>query len=243
MFRVFGSKQTKKPELEWRVKQVQMTGSPEERDILLRELESQAVRIASKISKRAITKQDDEYAIALEAIDEAITKYDPDQKSAFMSFAYLVIHGRLVDYFRQQKKHTNQVSLHSTDPNEEESGHPGVVSRSFEVYEEEELARMRRMEIALLSQLLAQHGIAFSDLVNKSPKHRDTRSNLFQVAIKLVSKSSLLQGFYNRERLDKKVMDELGIQRRTLSRHRTYLIALTLILVEDLPLIRDYLDL
>lgn len=243
MFRVFGSKHIKKPNLEWRVKQVQMTGSLDQREDLLRELEPQILRIASKISKRLITKHDDEYAITFEAFNEAISKFDPQHQSAFMSFAYMVIHGRLVDYFRQQQKHTNQVSLTPSDTDEEESNHPGIISRSFETYEAEELARMRRLEIALFSQMLAKHNINFSELVKKSPKHRDTRDNLFQVAKNLIAHEPLLQLFYEKKRLDKQIMEKAGIHRRTLSRHRTYLIALTIVLMEDLPLIRDYLDL
>lgn len=243
MFRVFGRKKSKNPDLEWRVKQVQMTGSPEEREDLLRELEPQAFRIASKISKRLITKHDDEFAITLEALNEAINKYDPEHQSAFMSFAYLVIHGRLVDYFRQQKKHTNQVPLTSSDSYEEETHHPGVISRSQEQFNEDELAQMRRLEIAWFRQLLAQYDITFSDLAKKAPKHRDTRQNLFQVAKTLITNRQLLQRFYAKKRLDKKVLEELGLHRRTLSRHRTYLIALTIVLVEDLPYIREYLDL
>ena len=243
MFRVFGSKTQKNPDIEWRVKQVQMTGSPEERNDLLRDLEPQVLKIASKISKRLITKQDDEFAVAYEGLNEAITKYDPQHQSAFMSFAYLVIHGRLVDYFRRQKKHANQVSLSSSNANEEESHHPGVIARSCENFQEEELTKMRQLEISIFTQILGKHGITLNELVKKSPKHRDTRENLFQVAKILISNKSLLQDFYGRKRLKKQTINELGLHRRTLSRHRIYLTALTILFIEDLPLMREYLDL
>lgn len=243
MFRVFGSKKRKNPDVEWRVEQVQMTGSPEERNDLLQDLEPQVLKIASKISKRLITKHDDEYAVALEGLNEAITKYNPNQKSAFMSFAYLVIHGRLVDYFRQQKKHANQVSLSNSYSPEDESHHPGVIARSFENFREEELAQMRQLEISIFTQALEKHGITMNELIKKSPKHRDTRENLFQVAKTLISDKSLLRDFYARKRLKKEVVDQLGLHRRTLSRHRVYLTALTILYVEDLPLMREYLKL
>lgn len=243
MFRVFGSRKRNNPNVEWRVHHVQMTGSPEERNELLKDLEPQVLKIASKISKRLITKQDDEYAIALEGLDEAITKYDESQKSAFMSFAYLVIHGRLVDYFRQQKRHANQVSLYHSNSQEEESNHPGIIAHSYENFQRDELAQMRKLEITIFAQALKKYGITMDELIKKSPKHRDTRKNLFQIAKKLASNKQLLQDFLARKRLKKQLIDGLGLHRRTLSRHRIYLTALAILFVEDLPLIREYLDL
>lgn len=243
MFRVFGSKKRKNPNVEWRVHHVQMTGSPEERNDLLKDLEPQVLKIASKISKRLITKQDDEYAIALEGLNEAINKYDKSHQSAFMSFAYLVIHGRLVDYFRQQKRHANHVPLTTSNSQEEESTHPGIIAHSYENFRKDELTQMRKLEITIFAQTLKKYGITMNELVKKSPKHRDTRKNLFQIAKKLASNRKLLQDFLARKRLKKKHVDELGLHRRTLSRHRTYLTALTILFVEDLPLIREYLDL
>ena len=243
MFRVFGSKKKKNPNVEWRVHHVQMTGSPEERNELLKDLEPQVLKIASKISKRLITKQDDEYAIALEGLDEAITKYDQKHQSAFMSFAYLVIHGRLVDYFRQQKRHANQVSLNSSNQQEEETHHPGIIAHSYENFRKDELNQMRKLEITIFAQALEKHGITMDELIKKSPKHRDTRKNLFQIAKKLASNRKLLQDFLARKRLKKQLVDELGLHRRTLSRHRTYLTALAILFQEDLPLIREYLEL
>src|SRR5690606_28543297 len=175
MFRVFGSRKRKNPNVEWRVHHVQMTGSPEERNDLLKDLEPQVLKIASKISKRLITKHDDEYAIALEGLDEAITKFDIKHQSAFMSFAYLVIHGRLVDYFRQQKRHANQVSLSSnSDAQEEEANHPGIIAPSYENFRKDELNQMRKLEITIFVQALEKYGITMNELIKKSPKHRDT---------------------------------------------------------------------
>jgi RNA polymerase sigma factor len=243
MFRVFGSKKRKNPDVEWRVQQVQMTGSPEQRNDLLQDLEPQVLKIASKISRRLITKHDDEYIVALGGLDEAISKYDEHQQSSFMSFAYMVIHGRLVDYFRKQKKHMNQVPLTNSFADEEELDHPGVIAQATENFREAELAKMRQLEITIFSKTLAEHGITMHDLIAKSPKHRDTRENLLQIAQALVSHRSLLQDFYARKRLKKHIIEGLGLQRRTLSRHRIYLTALTILFMQDLPLMREYLDL
>lgn len=230
-------------DLEWRVLRAQGTDSPEQRNELLRELEPDVRRIASRVCKRVITRQDDEYMIAYRALDEAIKDYSPNYKASFLSFAYKVIQRRLVDYFRQEQKHQCHVPVDGPNTREGESIHPDIVALSFEKHRKEELAQMRRVEIEILTQTLLSHGITMNELARKSPKHRDTRENLFQVAKVIVSDEKLLQQFYRQKKPDKELAKRLGLHRRTLSRHRTYLIALTVLVVEELTLIREYVGL
>ena len=230
-------------DLETRVLQVQETHSPDKRDDLLRELEPHVRRIASRVCRRVITKQDDEYMIAYKALDEAISGYSSGFQATFMSFAYKVIHRRLVDYFRQEAKHQKTVPLLTSGPNEEEIQNQEVVAKAFESYRDEELSKMRRLEIEIFKKALAKQGITLDELVKKSPKHRDTRENLFHVAKKLVSEKQLLHKFLHQKKLDKEIASYLGMHRRTLNRHRKYLTALTIVMTEDLALVRSYLGL
>ncbi len=230
-------------DLERRVLKVQGTDSPEQRDELLRELEADVRRIASRVCKRVITRQDDEYIIAYKGMDEAITSYRPHHKASFLSFAYQVVHRRLVDYFRQEARYQKIVPFSGPEGREEESNHPEIVALSFERHKKEEMAQMRRSEIEIFKQALKRHGISLAELVKKSPKHRDTRENLFQIAKILVSDQQLLDQFYSQRRPSKQMAQKLGLHRRTLSRHRTYLIALTVLVVEDLTLMRSYVGL
>lgn len=230
-------------DLERRVLQVQGTDSPDQRNELLRELEPDVRRIASRICKRVITRQDDEYIVAYKGMDEAIKSYSPHHKASFLSFAYKVVQRRLVDYFRQEAKYQRVVPFSGPGAREEESHHPEIVALSFERHKKEEIAQMRRSEIEIFKQALERHGISLTELVKKSPKHRDTRENLFQIAKVLVSDEQLLHQFYRQSKPDKHMAKKLGLHRRTLSRHRTYLIALTVLVVEDLTLMRSYVGL
>lgn len=230
-------------DLERRVLQVQGTDSLQQRDELLRELEPHVRRIASRVCKRVITQQDDEYIIAYKAIDEAIKDYDPKHKASFLSFAYRVIQRRLVDYFRQEQKHQRVVPLHSSGNQVEEAYHPEVVARSFENHQKMELAQLRRLEIEVFTQALERHGITMQQLLKKAPKHRDTRENLFNIAKIIVSDEELLSQFHRQKKPDKELAKRLDMHRRTLSRHWIYLTALTILVVEDLSLLRDYIGL
>ncbi|MBA4494912.1 RNA polymerase sigma-I factor [Paenactinomyces guangxiensis] len=230
-------------DLEMRVLQVQGTDSPEQRDELLRELEPHVRRIASRVCKRVITQQDDEYSIAYKALNEAIEDFSPHHKASFLSFAYRVVQRRLVDYFRQEQKHQRVVPIVGPGSRGEEASHREIIELSFEKHKKEEETRMRRSEIESFTLALEKHGITLNDLVKKSPKHRDTRENLFKIAKILVSDENLLNQFYRQKKPDKHIAKKLGMHRRTLSRHRTYLIALTVLAVEDLTLMRGYVGL
>lgn len=230
-------------DLERRVLLAQETHSPDKRNDLLKELEPDVRRIASNVCRREITKQDDEYMIAYKALDEAISGYCSGFQATFMSFAYKVIHRRLIDYFRHEHKHRKIVPLINAETNEQERLNAEVAAKAFEIHRNEELKYMRQMEIGLLRKSLARHGITFEELVKKSPKHRDTRENLYRVAEKIVSDQDLLQRFLKQKKLDKKIASTLGMHRRTLSRHRKYLTALVIVLTEDLTLIRSHLGL
>ena len=56
-----------------------------------------------------------------------------------------------------------------------------------------------------------------NELIKKSPKHRDTRKNLFQIAKKLASNKKIITGFSSSKETKKETIDELGL-------HRTYIV-------------------
>jgi RNA polymerase sigma factor len=120
---------------------------------------------------------------------------------------------------------------------------PEIVEMSFESHRKQEETNMCRHEIRIFVERLAQFGISLEELVKKKPKHRDTRENLLNAARFLVSDRTLLSKFYAQKKPDKEVAQALGMHRRTLSRHRSYLIALTIVVVEDLTVIRGYIGL
>ncbi|WP_170105431.1 RNA polymerase sigma-I factor [Desmospora activa] len=230
-------------ELEERVLTAQADESSGQREALLGEYQSYIIRIASRICKRSITLQDDEYTIALAGFNEAITQYRRSEPSSFLTFAYMVIQRRLTDYYRREQKHQNQVPLIPPDARENESVHKEVVAESFEQFRERELAEIRRSEIEQFTQALARFGIKLTDLVKASPKHRDTRENMLSIALEIAANQQWMEEFLHQKKIKKSFAEQIGCHRRTLKRHRIYLTALVLVLVEDLPLMRDYLGL
>lgn len=216
---------------------------PVVREELIDEHQTYILKVASKICIRNITRQDDEFSVALLGFNEAINSYRFDQNTKFHSFAFTVIRRRLTDHFRSEARHFNQVPLVSADSKDNEPTYPEVIRKSFEEHHDRELEEIRRSDLKEFEKHLRQFKISLNDLVKVSPKHRDTRQNLQEIAQRIASKTEWLEQFYKQKRLKKGFAEQVGCHRRTLKRHRDYLIALVIVLVEDLPTIREYLGL
>ncbi|MBD1373450.1 sigma-70 family RNA polymerase sigma factor [Hazenella sp. IB182357] len=228
-------------DLDTRVRQVQETNLPEHRNELLKELEPNVRRIASRICKRIITEQDDEYMICYNALNEAIEDFDEKHQSTFFTFANQVAQRRLIDYFRQERKHRQLTSLTPTDELGDVDSHPEMIGRSFAQHDEENLSALRQMEVQEYSASLAKYGLNMSQLVKKAPKHVDTRNHLRQVANLLAKDMHTFEKLCLKKRIPKERVQALGVNRRTLSRHRVYIIALTILIKEDFFYIRHYI--
>ncbi|WP_146172095.1 sigma-70 family RNA polymerase sigma factor [Melghirimyces profundicolus] len=230
--------------METRVREAQKDPTARIRDELIAENQLYVRKMASKICRRNITIQDDEYSVALMGFNEAINAYRHDQSSTFLSFAFTVMKRRLTDYFRSEKRHRNhQVTLIPSDSKDNEPIYPEVVKKSFENHQDRELRERRQSEVEEFREHLAKFDLTMEKLAKVSPKHKDTRQNLMEIAKKIASRAELLDQFYKEKRVKRGFAEQVGCHRRTLKRHRNYLIALVVILVEDLPTIRDYLEL
>ncbi|GFR36504.1 RNA polymerase sigma-I factor [Thermobrachium celere] len=194
-------------------------------------------KVASSICKRRLNwENDDELSIALIAFNKSIDTYNK-QKGNFFSYAKMVIKNSLIDYFRKSTKNLN-ISLDDED----------LISfehrSSIERYEIEEENKIRTQEITLFSLKLKEYGISFSDLVSNSPKHKDTREELINVAFLVSKESQIIEKLTRTKQLPIKQICLLASKNeKFIEKWRRYLIALILILTdEDLKYIRSYLN-
>lgn len=194
------------------------------------------LRVCSKTCGCYISEYDEEASIARMAIIESMEKYDPDRGS-FIFYLGQVIHHRLLDFKRKEKKHrliTFSSLLHTGTTQTE------MIDNHF--FEEvlDDLAR--KQEITRLEELLREFNIGFSDLVKGSPRQVRSKHHANQIAALIVRQPEL-----NSVLLEKKVlpMKELETQwkvnRKLADRYRKYIIAAVLIQLNDLPYLRSYL--
>ncbi|MEW9669247.1 RNA polymerase sigma-I factor [Ammoniphilus sp. 3BR4] len=202
-------------------------------------------QVASKVCKRFIDpSRDDEFSVAMEAFDEAISKYTIGKGSSFLSFADLVIRRRIIDYIRKESRHRGQLSFEHTIDGEEESDlSPVETQASIQRYQLDFEARLRREEIEHYKEKLAEFKIDLMELPEISPKHADARQNAIQVARALVRSERLRSLFTEKKKLPmKELMNEVEVSRKTVERNRNYIVAIILLLMEDYQYLQSYLQ-
>lgn len=183
---------------------------------------------ASKTLKRLVTDSDDEFMTAMLAFNEAIDKYD-ESKGKFLSFASMIIRSRLIDELRRNSKNTAATFSEL----ENENGAP------FDVISTD--SRDIKWEIEALTDELKEFDISFFELAKVSPKSRKTKKLCFDVVRYIINDSRLLKTVTDRHTLPvKEVSEGVPLNRKTLERHRKYIIAAVIIVTQDYPEISAY---
>lgn len=206
------------------------TGDISARDFLIESNKGFVRRISSYICKRNLDwSNDDELSIALIAFNEAIDSFDPDRSPEFFLYSRMLIKSRLIDYFR--KNSNNSITLNSIEDEDisliesKEAIDRFLISRDSEE---------RMLEIKMLSSELAQYDLSFPELVEYSPRHRDTRKMLFEIASICSRDQEILKYLRKNKMLPiKDIMQKTNAKRKLLESWRKYLIALLVISSSD----------
>ncbi|MEQ8237154.1 MAG: RNA polymerase sigma-I factor [Syntrophomonadaceae bacterium] len=182
--------------------------------------------VAQFCKRMLVWGHDDELSIGLMAFDSAVNTYDPDKKIPFQSYCRVVIVNRLKDYARTQVKYENLIHLCDEDLNkyfEGQIAHEDYLNKAIEAE--------RREEMEHLESLLSEYSIGFEDLVDASPKHKDSRKTLLEVAHKLAQNEELWKMLNSKKQLPLNELEKIcGVKRKTLERGRKFIIASAVLL-------------
>nr|WP_232195864.1 RNA polymerase sigma factor SigI [Thermoanaerobacter sp. X514] len=197
---------------------------PSEREKLIQEYTPFVIKQLSLFTNRYIDERNsNELSIGLIAFNEAIDSFD-NTKGPFLSFSSLLIKRRLIDFLRQNQQNTIPLELY--------------VEKGTD-YE----AENRKLEMISFVNLLSLYNITLDDLVKQSPKHSDTRKIATKIAYTICKNEKLLEYLKNRKNLPiKDLISILKVSRKTIEKHRKYIIALVIIISEDLPLLKQYIS-
>ncbi len=206
---------------------------------------------AYKAVNKFITESDDEYSVALNAFHEAIRSYD-NSKGAFSSFAQTVIKRRLCDYLQTQYRHRPEISVEpyimegEIDEDIESPLAFELREKSAELSQEGNYSisssATLKDEIEALGQLLHPYGFSFMDLASCSPHSAKTKLACKRAVNALMNSVELINKMNKSKSLPMKELTEIcGISRKILDRHRRYIIAATLILSGEYPLLAEYM--
>ncbi|NTV89695.1 MAG: RNA polymerase sigma-I factor [Clostridiales bacterium] len=212
-------------------------------NLLIEEYKPFIAACAGKASGRYVRYgEDDELSIALMAFVEAIRAYDAG-KGNFLPFSSKVIKRRIIDYYRKEKKHEKVLSINQYSGEEDDSADI-TAGRSFEIFNEEKTAEMRRIEIGQLREELASWGISFSELAASSPKHKKTKQVCNEIVSFILSDKSMIAAIKGKRQLPvADIENTLQIPRKIIEKSRRYIISVIIIATGDYQYVREYVNL
>lgn len=195
----------------------------------------------AKFLKRPPLDSDDELSIAMIAFHEAVHNYNED-KGAFLSLAATTIRSRLTDYYRKESRHTGHISM-NTPVGDSDAEMGDMIISGEESHEDTIIHRdAARQEIAELSAQMAEFGISLTDVAENCPQQERNRAVCMRAMQYARENTDILDEFLRTKRLPlAKLSDGSRSVRKTLERHRKYLVALLLICTNGYEIIRGHL--
>ena len=195
---------------------------------------------AAKCISRVCTEQDDEYSIALIAFHEAILGYERE-RGAFLGYASMLIKSRIIDYRRREARHQGQVSIYA-ESGEDDRTILDEMADGRDRYEEAVNLEATKQEIAELSAVMARFGVSFSDVADHSPRQERTLEACTRAVRWAAGDELLLEELLRTGKLPMaRLVQGSGAERKTLERHRKYILAMLLIQTNGYEIIRGHL--
>ena len=203
---------------------------PEAADALIRQYMGFIRAETAKFIKRApIDGQDEELSIAMLAFYEAILGYEQN-RGAFLSYASRGIRNRMIDHYRKEKKHAKVISLHA--PLQDEDDDISKLDRLEDPKNEIEASHRRaaaREEIEEFEQKLGEFGITFSEVADNCPRQERTLASCQRVLAAAKLHPEIFDILLESKKLPiSSLAEKSGTDKKTLERHRKYLIAVLL---------------
>ena len=195
---------------------------------------------AKFLKRMPVEGHDDELSIAMIAFHEAIRGYSR-LKGAFFKYAALVIKSRLLDYQRRERRHSHVLSLDTPDENGD--GVLGDTVADKTIYSEEIVAReATRSEIEELAQQIASFGVSLTDVAENCPRQQRTLDACRKAIGFAKENPALIDELVATKRLPiTRLAEGSGVERKTLERHRKYLVVMLLIYSNGYEIIRGHL--
>ncbi|MBR3629412.1 MAG: sigma-70 family RNA polymerase sigma factor [Oscillospiraceae bacterium] len=196
----------------------------------------------AKFLKRSPAQDDDELSIAMFAFYEAIRNYSPI-KGAFLRFAALSIRSRLIDNYRKERRNQGHISLDTPIGNEEDGlALIDTVEDESRPLEELGVREATQQEIAHLTQQMSSFGVSLTDVADNAPQQKRTLAAC-QKAIRYAREhQELLEEFLRTKRVPiKQLAEGAGVEKKTLERHRRYLVAVLLVCTNGYEIMRSHI--
>lgn len=153
----------------------------------------------------------------------------------------MLIKSRLIDYARKEQRHNHVVSL-DAPAGEADITLGETLADETEYHEEIASQDATRAEIEELTRQMQDFGICLSDVADNCPKQQRTLDACRQALQYAKENPELLEELLQTKRLPiARLTEGSGVERKTLERHRKYMVALLLIYTNGYEMIRGHL--
>ena len=183
---------------------------------------------------------EDELNIAATAFYEAALSYQRG-RGAFLPYASTAIRNRLIDFYRVEQRHSGLVPL---DTPVGEDGRPllEALPDSRDEIGAYDLRAASREEIQEFGRQLATFGLSFSDVADNCPRQERTMAACHAVLNCARANPMLLDRLVHTGRLPvRELAMGSGVDKKTIERHRKYLVAILLAFTNGYEIIRGHL--
>ncbi len=195
---------------------------------------------ASKCISRFCNEQDDEFSIAMIAFHEAIMGYQHD-RGAFLPYAAMLIRNRIIDFQRKEIRHQDNISLNEQLNDSDQTLMDKIADKRDYIQESSNLEATKQ-EIQQLSAIMADFGVSFSDVADNSPKQDRTLEACAKAICYAAENKDLLDRMLKTKKLPlAQLVSGAKVERKTLERHRKYILVMLLIQTNGYEIIRGHL--
>ncbi|MGI5894838.1 MAG: sigma-70 family RNA polymerase sigma factor [Candidatus Merdivicinus sp.] len=202
-------------------------------------IQSETAKIIHRFPKQG---EDDELSVAMLAFHESVLYYSKT-KGNFLRFAATSIRNRLIDYYRKERRHNSYLSLdqQNSDADDDRTLLETLDSGTNETEELEESVSARS-EISEFAEQLVKFQLTLTDIADNCPKQERTLAACHQALGYAKEHPILLEELVQSGRLPIAQLSKgSGISRKTLERHRKYMVAILLAYTNGFEIIRGHL--
>ena len=214
---------------------------PEKADAFIRQylgfIKSETAKFIGRVPQEG---RDDELSIAMLAFYETITAYDR-ARGAFLRLASVAIRNRLIDYARSEKRHSGCLSYDEPASGDGSSIGDTLISDRGDMDGAADRISAQG-EIAEFSMRLSEYGLTLSDVADSCPRQERTLAACMTALNYARENIELISELVRTKKVPLAALAAgSGVERKTLERHRKYLVAIMLAYTNGYEYIRRHL--
>ncbi len=195
----------------------------------------------SRFLSSSVHGGEDELSIAMFAFYEALISYSP-KKGSFFSLAKTAIRNRLIDNVRKEK--VEEISLQETLPGSEDMTLEETLESKENEIEKFHSRTVAQEEIAEFTEVLEEYGLTLSDIASSTPKQDRTLLSCMHVLEYALKNTTIFDQLILTKKLPlTAILEGCKVEKKTLERHRKYIVAILLAYTNGFEIIRGHLNL